>query len=175
MLLVTICKKKKHSKIVQGSVAILRSLSTCEITKIHPLRKLDRCISLFWECSLAKVGSYIISAILLAITCKRPHFKILHRFPTVSKCLGACHLRKAMKYEISSNFRSIWSLIFCWLFQVISYFDMKSFLKHYLEHGRIIRYPRIQYHALLAKRNASFGKNTKFAFIAMGFERIYEL
>ena len=32
----------------------------------------------------------------------------------------------------------------------------------------------IQYHALLAKRNASFAKNTKSALIAMGFEQFYE-
>ena len=35
---------------------------------------------------------------------------------------------------------------------------MKSFLKHYLKHCRIKKYRRIQYHALLAKWNASFGK-----------------
>ena len=161
MLFVTMCKKT-HSKIVQGSLAILRSLSTCKIMKIHHLRKLDRCIAFFWECSLAKLGSYIISAMLLAITCKRTHFKIfLHRFPIVSKCLGACQLRKTMKYEISGNFSSTWSQKFHWLFQVISYFDMKSFLKHYLEHDRITQYCRIQYHTLLAKRNASFGKKTQ--------------
>ncbi len=33
------------------------------------------------------------------------------------------------------------------------------------------KYSRIQYHALLAKRNASFAKNAKSALIAMGFEQ----
>ncbi len=36
------------------------------------------------------------------------------------------------------------------------------------------KYHRIQYHAHLAKRYASFGTNTKFALIATGFEQFYE-
>ena len=46
MLSMTICKKP-YSKIVHGSVMILERLSTCETTKIHPLRKLESCISFF--------------------------------------------------------------------------------------------------------------------------------
>ena len=58
MLLVTICKKP-CSKIIHGSPAILRSLSTCKSTeKIHPSRKLESCLSLLWECSLVKLSSY---------------------------------------------------------------------------------------------------------------------
>ncbi len=72
MWLVTMCKKP-HSKISQGSLAILRSLSTSKVTKIHSLRKLESCISFSWECTLAKLGSHIILTMLLKITCKRPH------------------------------------------------------------------------------------------------------
>ncbi len=90
--------------------------------KIHPLRKLDSCIYFFRECSLVKLGLYIILAMLLVKTCKKPHFKILHR------CLGVCQLRKNMKYEILGNFPLTWSLKFGWLFQVIWCFNM-IFLK----------------------------------------------
>ena len=55
MRLVTMCEKP-HSKISHGSLAILRSLSTSKVTKIHPLRKLESSISFFWECILAKLG-----------------------------------------------------------------------------------------------------------------------
>ena len=42
-------------------------------------------------------------------------------------------------------------------------------LKHFLEHSGIKKkYRRILYHALQARRNASFGKKYKFAVIAMG-------
>ena len=111
---------------------------------------------------------------LLVISYKRRHFIIPHHFLTVLKCLSACQLRKTVKYEISDNFSLTWSPKFGWLFQVIWYFDAKPFLQHYLEHCRITKYPRIQYHALLAKRNASFAKNTESALIAMGFEQFYE-
>ena len=111
---------------------------------------------------------------LLVKSYKRPHFKILHRFLKVLKCLSACQLRKTVKYEVSGNFSLIWSPKFGWLFQVIWYFDVKPFLQHYLEHCTITKYPRIQYHALLAKRNASFAKNTESALIAIGFEQFYE-
>ena len=136
LLLVIMCKNP-HSKIFHGSLAILRCLSTCKITKIHPLRKLESCISFFWECSLVKLVSYIISAMFLVISCKKPHFKIPHLFSTVIKCLSASQPRKTVKYEISGNFPLTWSLKFGWLFHVIWYFDMKLFLKHYLEHCRI--------------------------------------
>ena len=173
MLLVTMCKKA-HFKIVHGSLAILWSLSTCKVTKIHPLWKLVSCISFFSECILEKLSSNIISAMLPVITCKRPHSRIPHRFLTVLKCLSACQLRKTMKYEISDNILQTWSPKFAWLFQVIWYFAMKSFLKHYLEHCWNKKYTRIQYHALLAIRNASFWKNTKFALLPMGFQQFYE-
>ncbi len=110
---------------------------------------------------------------LLVISYKRPHFKIPHHFLAVWKCLSACHLRKTVKYEISINISLTWSPKFSWLFQVIWYLDAKPFLQHYLEHCRITKYSRIQYHALLAKRNASFAKSTKSALIAMGFEQFY--
>ena len=168
MLLVTICKKP-HSKIIHGSPAILRRLSTCKTTEIHPSRKLESCLSLLWECSLVKLGSCIISPMRLVIICKRPHSKIPYGFSTVLKCLSAGQLRKIVKYETSDNFHLTWSLKFGWHFQAIGYFDMKSFLEHYLEHFRIKKYPRIQYHTLLAKRNGSFVKNTEFALIALGF------
>ncbi len=162
--------QKTCSKIVHGSLAIPRSLSTCETTKIHPLRKLESYISFFWECNLLKLVSYIISPMLLVITCKRPHSKIPHRFPTVIKCLSASHLRKTVKYEISGNFRMTWSLKIGWLFQFIWYFDMQSFQNITWNTTELKKYPMIQYHTLLTKRNASFKKNTKFALIAMGFE-----
>ncbi len=111
---------------------------------------------------------------LLVISYKRPHFKIPHRFLTVLKCLSACQLRKTVKYEISVNFSLTWSPKFGWLFQVIWYLDAKPFSQHYLEHCRIRKYSRIQYHALLAKRNALFARNTKSVLIAMGFEQFYE-
>ena len=133
-------------------------------------------ISFFLECTyiLVKLDSYTISAMLLVITCKRPHAKTPHRFPTVLKCLSACELRKTMKYEMSGNFLQTWSPKFASLSKVIWYFDTKSFLKHYLEHCQNKNYPRNQFHALLAKRNASFWKNTKFALLPMGFEQFYE-
>ena len=136
ILLVTMCKKPLF-EIVHGSLTILRSLSTCKVTKIHPLRNLESCISFFWECILVKLGSYIILAMLLLITCKRPHSKIPHRFPTVLKCLSACQLSKTVKYEISDNFLLTWFPKFGWLFQVIGYIRMKSFLKHNLAHCQI--------------------------------------
>ncbi len=118
MVLVIMCKKL-HSKIVHGSLAILGSLSTFKVTKICPLRKLESCVSFFAECILVKMGSSIISAMLLVITCKGPHSKIPHHFPTVSKCLSACQLRKIMKYEFSGNFFLTRYPKFGWLFQVI--------------------------------------------------------
>ncbi len=118
LLLVTMCKKR-HYKIVQGSSAILISLSTCKITKIHPLRKLESCISFFWECSLVKLVLYIISAMLLVVTSKRPHSKIPYRFSTVLKCLSAIQPRKTVKYEIWGNFPLTWSLKFGCFFHVI--------------------------------------------------------
>ena len=125
-LLVTMCKKPR-SKIVDGSLVILISVSTCKVTKIYPLRKLESCISFFWECSLVKLVSYIVLPMLLVITCKRPHSKIHHHFPTVLKCLSASRHVKTVKYEISGNFPLTWSLKIVSIFQVIWYFGMKSF------------------------------------------------
>ena len=71
---------------------------------------------------------------------------------------------ECMSTQESHEIRNVWQFspdMVGWLFQVIWYFDMKSFLKHYLEHCRIKKYPRIQYHALLAKRDASLEKNNK--------------
>ncbi len=141
---------------------------------MRPLKMLECCISFFRECMLVNRGSSIISAMLLVIKCKRPHFKIPHHIPTVLKCLSACPIRKTVKYKISGKFLLTWSPNFGCHFQLIWYFDMKSFLKHYSEHCRIKKYPSIQYHTLLAKRNASFGKNTKFVIVPMGFEQFYE-
>ena len=103
---------------------------------------LERCISFFWECILVNLGSYIMSAMLLVIACKRPHSKIIHHFTTVLKCLSACQLGKTVKYEIPGNFLLTWSPNFGWHFQVIWYFDMKSFWKHYLDHCQIKKIPQ---------------------------------
>ena len=118
MLLATMCKKL-CSKIVYVSLAIRRSLSTCKITKIHLLRKLDCCISFSRECNLVKLVSYIFCPMLLVITCKRPHSEIPDRFPTLLKCLSASQLRKTVKYEISDNFPLTWSLKIGWILRVI--------------------------------------------------------
>ncbi len=173
MLLVTMCKKP-HSKIVHGSLAILRGLSTSKITKIHPLRTLESCFSFFWECSLVNLASYIIWPMFLVITCKRPHSKIPHRFLTVLKCLTACQLKMTMKYEFSSNFPLTWSLKFGCLFQVIWYFAMKPFVKHYLEDYRIGKIPPDSMSYTLGQKKRMIWKNTKLALIAMGFQQFYE-
>ncbi len=50
---------------------------------------------------------------------------------------------------------------------------MKYFQNIASNTAELKKYPTIQYHTLLTKRNASFWKNTKntkFALIAMGFE-----
>ncbi len=65
------CAFGNNSKILQGSLAILGSLSICKITKIHPLRKLESCFSFLRGCSLVKLGSYFILPMLLVISCKR--------------------------------------------------------------------------------------------------------
>ena len=159
---------KAHSKILYGSLVTLRSLSTCKVTEMHPLKMLKCYISFFWGCIWVNPGSYIISAILLVIKCKRPHSEIPHHFPTVLKYLTACLLRKTVKYEISGNFLLTRSPNFGGRFQVIWYFDMKSFLKRYLEHCQIKNYPRIHYHTLLGKRNASFGKKIQICITPNG-------
>ena len=51
--------KKSHSKNFYGSLAILRSLSTCKVAEMHPLRMMECCISFFWECILVNLGSSI--------------------------------------------------------------------------------------------------------------------
>ena len=135
---------------------------------------LESCISFFWECILVKLGSYIIFAMLLVITCKRPHSKIPHRFPTVLKCLSACQLRKTMKNEIFGNFLQTWSPKCAWLFQVIWYFDTKSFLKHYLEHCWNKKIPQDSIPCTLGQKKRIVLKFTKFSLLPMDFEQFYE-
>ncbi len=117
-----------------------------------------------------KLGSCIISQMLPVITCKRPHSKIPHGFATVLKCLGARQVRKTMKYEFSGNFSLTWSLKFGRLFQVISYFDTKPFVKHYLEDYRIGKIPQDSMSCTLGQKKHMNWKNTKLALIVMGFE-----
>ncbi len=142
---------------------------------MHPLILLECCIYFFWECILVNLGSYIILAMLLVIKCKRPHSKISHHFPTVLTCLSACPLRKTVKYKISGNFLLTLSQNSGCHFQVSWDFDMKWFLKHYLEHCQIKKYPRIQYHTLLAKGNASFGKKYQIYIIPNGIWGVLQI
>ncbi len=55
-----------------------------------------------------------------------------------------------------------------------SIFSYEIFLKHYLEHRWIDKIPKYPITYTLDQKNASFGKNTKLALIAMGFEQFYE-
>ncbi len=111
---------------------------------------------------------------VLVITCKRPHSIIPHSFLTVSKCLTACQLKMTMKCEFSSNFPLTWSLKFGCLFQVIWYFAMKPFVKHYLEDYRIGKIPPDSMSYTLSQQKRMIWKNTKLALIAMGFQQFYE-
>ncbi len=73
----------------------------CKVTKINPLRKLESCISFFWECRLVKLVSYIVSPMLLVTTCKRSHSKIPHHFSTVLRWF-------IPEYEGKTVFWSFW-------------------------------------------------------------------
>ncbi len=94
---------------------------------------------------------HFILPVLLVTTCKKTLFQNCWRF--------SCNIQK-FEYWQNNPWES-WKVA-------------KPFLQHYLEHCRVKKYPRIQYHALLAKRNASLATNTESALIAMGFEQFYE-
>ena len=76
------------------------------------------------------------------------------------------------KYQAIFPWHGLWKLAgFSKSFDILIWNIFKTLLWNTAE---LKKYPRIRYHALLAKRNASFGKNTKFALIAIGLAQFYE-